>query len=251
MPARPLLFQPGQHYSSPSTRADSRRAARLILAASQRACFLRCQMTCPRQRGSGCLRQRDDHASAGRSVAGEIAAGRLSLSGSPRRRCRWFARRCWPVLPPRVRASAWPTRHVPSAGVGPGDGGADRRRGSGPLASPAGADRVRNTGRPGLLQLAARLDQAGGRGPRRQGTGPGRCAGVVPGPDRTAAGWRRRSRAHVPRSGHSRVPVPAEPAVPGFRLQGQREGTERARGGSRGQRACGPQPVAQRGVPSS
>ena len=79
-------------------------------------------MTCPRQRGSGCLRQRDDHASAGRSVAGEIAAGRLSLSGSPRRCRSWFARRCWPVLPPRVRASAWPARHLPSAGVRPGTG---------------------------------------------------------------------------------------------------------------------------------
>ena len=67
--------------------------------------------------------------------------------------------------------------------------GADRRRRSGPhrcrphpLASPAGADRVRNTGRPGFLQPAAWLDQDGGRGPRRQGTRPGRCAGEVPGP---------------------------------------------------------------------
>ena len=80
--------------------------------------------------------------------------------------------------------------------------GADRRRWSGPhrcrphpLASPAGADRVRNTGRPGFLQPAAWLDQDGGRGPRRGWTRPGRCAGEVPGPDRTAAGWHWRSRA--------------------------------------------------------
>ena len=52
-----------------------------------------------------------------RSQPGASASG-----GSPRRCRNWFDSRCWPVLPPRVRASAWPARHRPSAGVRPGTG---------------------------------------------------------------------------------------------------------------------------------
>lgn len=56
------------------------------------------------------------------------------------------------------------------------------------LASPAGADRVRSTSRPGFLQPAARPGQDGGRGPRRGWARPGRRPGHMPGPDRAAAG---------------------------------------------------------------
>jgi len=186
-------------------------------------------MTCPRQRGPGRLRQLaitplPDGQRRARSQSAALASGARvadAVVGSPDAAGPCF-RRASGLLPGRPGTSY---RLACVRGLGSGPEAAEWSA-SLPSAS-TGQSGWRG---PGAELRPSRVASAGGAaGPSRRtrtattGDASGRCAGEMPGPDRTAAGWRRRSRALMQRSGHAGCPHSLSPRCrdSGYRVKGK------------------------------